>query len=170
MKSLGFFLLLLFISCPTFAQKTTTLRNLWARPQVHVLFRGYTISFSLRDINRALELLTETGDYTYGTKCILDTGGNYAIELFEGTKTEYKNPLQPLIQNGVGAFLLTGGHAQIENTKHKQLTMVEVEIEGADNGENFAFIHVYDPKTKTLIFSGKMAVNMYNKDMGIDYY
>ena len=154
----------------TYAQKTVILKNLWARPQMHIMFNGYTVSFTIRDINRALELLNETGDYSFGTTCKLDTGGNFYIELLDGTKTNYPNPLQPLIQYGVGCFLFTKGKVEVINLKHKRITSVIIDIEDVNMGENFAYIHVYDPKNQKQIFSGKMAVELYYKDMGIDYY
>ena len=170
MKSITVFLFAVLLSATSYSQKTTVLKNLWTRPQVHVLFNGYTISFAIRDINRTLLLLNETGDFSYGTQCNLDTAGNYYIELYDGTKTEYKSPIQPLIQNAVGCFLFTKGKAVVKNPKNKQLSMVEVESVEVNNSENFAFIHVFDPKTHKLIFSGKMAVGLFNMDMGIDYY
>ena len=171
MKSLATsFLLTIIFTTHLWAQKTIELKNLWARPQVHIKFNGYVLSFTIRDLNRALELLNETGDYSYGTKCNLDTSVNYTTELYNGTAMEYKDPVQPLIQNGVGGFLFTKGKVEIEDHNHKHLKTIELSMEGTDYGASFVFIQVYDPKTKKLLFSGKMATAMYNLDMGIDYY
>ncbi len=154
----------------SFSQHTVQLQNLWAEPQVHVLFQGYTISFTIRDINRALELLAETGDSTYGTASKLDTAKQYFIELYSGFNTEYHSALQPLIQKGIGTFLLTAGHAVVENSRHKKLKAIMVDLDKRVGGENIADVKFYDPNTDKLLFSGQMAADMYNKDMGIDYY
>ena len=169
-KRFCFSLFLALLTANCFAQKTIALKNLWTRPQMHVSFNGYTISFAIRDINRALELLNETGEYMYGTKCTLDTSGNYFIELFDVSKPEYKTLIEPLIQNGVGSFLLTVGKAVIEDPKHKIMPNVELSIEGGEFSSEYYQIQVFDPKTKKLIYSGRMNTAMYNKDMGIDYY
>jgi hypothetical protein len=162
-------LLLLFSICflNASAQRTVKLRNLWSRPQVHVVFHGYTLSFTLKDIDKTLALLTETGDSLYGTTSGLDTAGNYVVEVFSGTKTQYKNPVQPLMQNGVGVFLLLAGHAYIQNPRHRKVTEIVANIQPTpQSGE--AFIMFYDPKNKELLFSGKMNGELYNKDLGIE--
>jgi len=107
---------------------------------------------------------------TVFTKCTLDTSGNYFIELFDVSKPEYKTLIEPLIQNGVGSFLLTVGKAVIEDPKHKIMPNVELSIEGGEFSSEYYQIQVFDPKTKKLIYSGRMNTAMYNKDMGIDYY
>jgi len=167
MKSISLLFLAFVVSYSSFAQRTINMSNLWSRPQVHVLFRGYKISFTIKDIDKALSLLAETGDSSFGTTCGLDTGKNFVIELFPGTKTEYRTRLQPLIQNGVGVFLLLAGHAYIESPRHKRLTEIIVNIQPNPESDE-AFILFNDPKTNTLLFSGKMAGEMYNKDLGID--
>ena len=141
MKSVSLLLFALIISGTTQAQRTIQLRNLWTRPQVHVLFQGYSISFTIKDIDKALQLLAETGDTTYGTTCGLDTSGDYVVELFPGLKMEYRKPLQILMQKAVGAFLISAGHAYIIFT---------------------------DPNNDNMIFAGMMAADMYRKDLGID--
>lgn len=165
------FILLLFtglvISSFSFAQRTIPLVSLWTRPQVHVLFQGYVVSFTIKDIDKALSLLAETGDSSFGTFCHLDTSKNFLLELFPGTKTEYHTTLQPLLQNAVGPFLLMAGHAYIENEKHKKVTEIVADIE-PNHGSDEMFVVFTDPKTKKLLFSGKMPVDMYNRDLGID--
>jgi len=160
--------LVLVLDFPATAQRTIKMRTLWSPPQVHVLFQGYTISFTIRDINKALSLLAETGDTLYGSTSNLDTGRNYAMELYPGTHTEYHNRLQPLMQKGVGVFLLLSGHALVENKKHKLLRDISSEIGIAPNGEPDVLINFYDPLNHNMLFSGKMKVEMYNKDLGID--
>ena len=147
-----------------------TLRNLWTRPQVVVTFNGYTVMFTIRDIDRALELMNEIGEYKYGTKSGLDTSKTYPIDLYEGTKSVYTNDIQPLLKDGVGPFLISIGHANVLNPKHKPLKTIDVDIEGSEFSAEFVFINAYDPQTHKLLFSGKMKTAMYNKDMGIDYY
>lgn len=164
-RGLGVFFFL--FSFPAFAQRPVQMRNLWAKPRVHVLFQGYTISYTVKDINKALALLVGTGVSAYGNTSKLDTGKDYFIELFPSLDMEYHNALQPLIQNGVGAFLLTAGHALVENKKHKICKEIIEDISTDRNTDN-ALITFYDPKTKKMIFFGKMNVNMYNKDLGID--
>jgi hypothetical protein len=154
--------------CAARAQRTMRLRNLWTKPQVHVLFEGYTVSFTIKDINKALELLSETGDTTFGTTSRLDTAKEHFLELYRGTRQEYRNRLQPLMQRGVGPFLLTAGRAYIENTKHKKVTDIIVDIQPIIPGTDQVMILFYDPKTKSLLFSGMMQADMYKKDLGID--
>ncbi len=120
MKSISLLLAAFFLSCFTVPQHTVQIRNLWEKPQVHVLFEGYTISFTIKDINKALQLLAETGDSTYGLESPFDTNKNYNFELYPGTRMEYHTQVQPMLQNGVGAFLLTAGHAEIRNEKQKK--------------------------------------------------
>jgi hypothetical protein len=168
MKRILLFLNALIIAYTAFAQRTVQLRNIWTRPQVHVIFEGYTLSFTIKDIDKALVLLSETGDNTYGASCGLDTAGNYIIELLSGTRTEYKNALQPLMQNGVGVFLLMCGHACIETPKHKRLKEIIADRLTLGEGTNETYYYFYDPKTNKRLFSGKMALDMYNKDIGID--
>ncbi len=168
MKSVSLLLFALIISGTTQAQRTIQLRNLWTRPQVHVLFQGYSISFTIKDIDKALQLLAETGDTTYGTTCGLDTSGDYVVELFPGLKMEYRKPLQILMQKAVGAFLISAGHAYIENPKHKIVRAVVSDIKPISPGADDAYIIFTDPNNDNMIFAGMMAADMYRKDLGID--
>ena len=170
MKRFAILITALILPFYCFSQHAVQLQNLWQEPQVHVLFQGYTVSFTIRDINRALELLAETGDSTYGITSKLDTAKQYAIELYPGFNTDYHNPLQPLLQKGVGTFLLSIGHAVIENHKHKKLKAVMVDLDKPVGIENVLDTKFYDPDTGKLLFSGQMAGELYGKDMGIDYY
>jgi len=165
----AFLLLFAFIiSTQLFAQHTIQMHTLWVRPRVHVLFNGYTISFTIKDINKALALLSETGDTTFGSTSGLDTAIDHAIELYPGTRMEYHNKLEPVIQNGVGAFLISSGHAFIQNKKHKPVKAVIMDIQALQGGVDDAYILFYDPKNNTMLFSGKMNADMYHKDLGID--
>lgn len=168
MKSISLFALAVILSYSTFAQRTIQIRNLWMKPQVHVLFEGYVVSFTIKDINKSLSILSDIGEHTYGTTSNLDTNQVYSVELYPGTRIAYRNELQPLLQKGVGAFLLTAGHAEIRNKKRKKLKEIIVDIGTAQEGENEVVVTVYDPKNKKMIFWGKMKVDMYNKDLGID--
>ena len=168
MKRILLFFTVLLLSCSLFAQRIIPMRNIWTKPQVHVLFEGYTLSFTIKDINRALVLLSESGDTSFGSTSGLDTAKEYACELYSGTKMEYRSSLQNLLQNGVGAFHLTAGHAYIENPKHKQLQSIIADINAFPPGVDEAFIVFYDPRNNKRLFTGRMNVNMYNKDLGID--
>ncbi len=168
MKRITLFLTAFIISCSAVAQHPVELKNLWTRPQVHVLFQGYVVSITIKDIDKALSLLSETGYNPYGKTCGLDTAGDYIIELLPGTRSEYKNTLQPLIQNGVGAFLLTVGHAYIENERHKRLKEILVDRLTLGEGTNETYINFYDPANNKKLFCGKMAPAMEGRDLGID--
>ena len=168
MKSWLLLLAALTLSWSSFAQRTVKIRNLWAKPQVHVLFQGYTLSFTIKDINRAIVLLAETGDSTYWNSVRLNDKMQYTLELYPGSRTEYRTELQPLIQKGVGAFLLTAGHAVIKRKRHKKLEEILVDIGTRGVGENDILITVYDPKNRKMVFQGRMKADMYNKDLGID--
>lgn len=167
-KRLLLFFTTLILSYSAFAQHTVKFRNLWAEPQVHVLFDGYSISFTIKDINKSLLLLAGLGYNSFGDSSGLDSTGVYNIELYAGTRQQYRNDLQPLIQKGVGAFLLTAGHAVVKNRKHKKLKEILVDVGTAPIGEDEVVVKVYDPQNNILIFWGKMKTNMYNQDLGID--
>jgi len=158
----------LLYSCIVLAQRTIQLRNLWAEPQVHVVFDGFVVSFTIKDINRAIQLLAEAGDSTYGTTSHLDTAKQYTTELFAGYNTEYRDKLQPLLQKGVGAFLLTSGHALIENSKHKKLKGIVVDAQPYDEGEHISDVKFYDINSRKLLFNGQLPAELFNKDIGIE--
>jgi hypothetical protein len=168
-KYISLFLLAGFLSLSSHAQRFIQLRNLWAEPQVHVLFNGYKISFTVRDVSKALQLLAETGDSTYWASRNLDTSKQYYAELFPGYRTEYHNTLQPLMQKGVGAFLLYKGMAVIENTRKKKVKKVTVDTQPLIGGVNVADLKFYDPGTGIMIFNGQMPDIMKNADLGIDF-
>ncbi len=166
MRRILLFAATLIISCSLHAQRTIKLNNLWEKPQVHALFQGYTISFKIKDIDRALILLAETGDTSFGLSSGLYNTGKYHVELYPGFRTEYKNPLQPLLQRGVGPFLLLAGQARIVSPRHKKLKEIIADIQPVD--DSLAYINFYDPRNKKLLFSGSMPLDMYKKDLGID--
>jgi hypothetical protein len=169
MKYISLFLLACMLSLSVHAQQIIQLRNLWAEPQVHVLFNGYRISFTVRDINKTLQLLAETGDSAYGVKSSLDSSKQYYSELFAGYRTEYHNTLQPLMQKGVGAFLLYKGMATIENTRKKKIKKVTMDMQPLIGGVKVADLKFYDPDKGTMIFNGQMPDIMKNADLGLDY-
>lgn len=167
MKRLTFFLLAIILPCVTYAQRTVALHNLWTRPQVHVFFEGYRVSFAIRDINRALEMLRENGDSTNVARCNLDTSKDYNVVLQDGTRLEYRDDMQPLLQNVVGAFLLTAGRAEVEVSKHKLLKEIVSDVGNVGLGGDTVFVRFTDPATKKLIFSGIMPNIIYGLDMGM---
>ncbi len=169
MKYISLLLSAFALTFSSFAQRTIQMKNLWVTPQVHVVFQGYTLSFTIKDINRALELLLEAGDTTFGTSSGLDTAKNYIIELYPGLRQEYHNHLQYLMQKGIGAFLLDAGHAIIENPRHKKVKNIETDIKPLLPGVEVTNVKFYDPVKGFLIFEGMMEAGMYNKDLGIDY-
>ena len=81
---------------------------------------------------------------------------------------EYRNSLQHLLQNGVGAFLVLSGHAYIQNPKHKQMQSVVADIKEFPGGVSHAYIIFTDPRNGKRVFTGRMSADMYNKDMGIE--
>jgi hypothetical protein len=168
MKPLKLLAATLICAHTTFAQRTIEIKNLWAKPEVSVLFQGYTLSFTIKDINRAMTLLRETGDSTYGPTSNLDPNRHYSIELYPGFHTEYLSPLQPLMQRGVGSFLLLAGHAVVKNRRHRKLSTIIGDIQPINRDDSFALVNFYDPKNNHMIFSGRMRVNMYNQDLGIE--
>jgi len=169
MKKLSLLLTLLIMGAVALAQRPVQMSNLWTRPQVHVLFQGYVVSFAIRDIDRALQLLEESGDSTYGSSCKLDTAGNYVVELFPGFRQEYKSRMQPLMQRGVGAFLMLAGRAYIEDRHHHPVTTVTADIAPFMEGVEQTNCCFYDPATNIKLFEGKFALGMQNRDLGIDY-
>ena len=169
MKYLSLLLLAITLSFYSFAQRNIQMGNLWTRPQVHVLFQGYTVSFTIKDINRAMELLLETGDSTFGSSCGLDTAGNYLVELYPGLHQEYHNKQQIIMQKGVGAFLLNAGHAYIENARHKTVKVILTDMKPLMPGVGVTAVKFYDPANNILLFDGMLPAEMFHKDLGIDY-
>lgn len=172
MKSLCSSLLVLILSFPASAQQIIQLRTLWTKPEVKLVFRDYCIYFRIRDINKAMQFLSEPDKKIYGTKSVLDTNKVYVVELESGTSTnvQYLNDLQPLIQNAVGCYLLMSGHAAVETKRHKKIHKIEAHIGPANDFDGFFRVPVtiYDPKTGKMIFSGNMDDDMYKKDIGFD--
>lgn len=161
-------LLLLFFAYPAQAQRTVNLRNMWTVPKVKVVFQGYTILFSVKDIDKTLGFLAEGGDTSYGTLSNLDTSQYYSCELYANNHLQYRNDLQPLLQNGVGAFLLLSGHAAVFNKRYKRIMKVTATISEAAYNEPYVLITFYDPKNHKILFYGKMRTDIYNRDLGID--
>ncbi len=170
MNRLPLLFAVLILSFSSFAQKTIQVRNIWAEPQIHVLFQGYTVSFSIKDINRTLELLSERGIIAYGKTSLLDTLQQYHLELYPGFRQEYRSDLQRTMQLGVGAFLLSKGRAVIRNPKGKKLKSFVMDTAPFIEGEYVTAVKFYDPANDHMIFSGQLAKSMLNADLGIDYW
>lgn len=168
MKKMLLLLVALVLHYAAPAQRNVPLRTLWTRPQVHVLFGGYTLSFTIKDIDKALELLSQTGNHTYGSSCGLDTAGNYYIELYAGNKTQYRNRMQEVMQKAVGAFLLTAGRAYIVNAKRRNVPVIISDIQPVIKDMDHAFVSFYDPKKNNMLFYGDLPVVMYKMDLGLD--
>ncbi len=161
--SFGVALLLCFSAS---GQRTIQLRNLWAVPEVHVVFNGYKLSFTIKDINKTLLLLAGTGDTTWGLTSGLDTALTYNVEVYE-KRQMYNKDLQEMMQNAVGPFLLMSGHAQVRRKGRRKLKSIIADIEPVNRDDHEAYIRFYDPRKHKMIFCGYMAVDMYRKDLGI---
>lgn len=170
MKRTLLFFAIFILSVTSFAQKEVQIRNLWTEPRVHVLFQGYTVSFSIKDINRALLLLYKNGISVYDTTSGLDTNKHHHVELYPGYRLQYRSGLQQILHLAVGAFLLTKGRAVIENPKHKKLKSIIIDVQPLSQGEHEYDTKVYDPAANKLIFNGKLPEAIRNADLGIDYW
>lgn len=168
MKKLVFFLLAMVLATTLSAQHLTKIRNLWTRPQVHVFFEGYRVSFAIRDINKALALLRQEGDSTHIAVCKLDTAKDYNYALMPGTVTQYRDDMEPFIQNLIGPFLLTAGRAVVESGRHKYLKEIIVDVQSTGIGGETVFVEFFDPANNKRIFSGNMPRILYGMDLGID--
>lgn len=168
MRRYLFLLLLLFLPAMLLAQRSVRLRNLWAKPRVHVSFAGYQVSFTVRDINKALRLLHENGNDLYGTMWPMDSAVDRYYEMYPGTHTEYKDPVEPLLQNGVGVYLLSVGLAEVEDRKHKRLAVIIDDMYPVEDGAPYTFASFYDPETHMMLFSGRIDAALIGKDPGID--
>lgn len=149
------------------AQRVVKMRTMWDRPQVCVVFGEYKLYFTIHDIDKALALMSETGDSTFGLTSGLDTSRTYTTELHPGLRMAYTSPLQNLMQRGVGAFLLSSGHALI-TIGRKKLDNILMDIKPVGDVDDDAYLIFYDPRHQSVLFTGKMAVNMYKKDIGLD--
>lgn len=166
------FLLLIFLviisKAGCFAQQTVKLCNLWAKPQVHVEFGDYYVSFKIKDIDKALSLMAATGDSSFGLTSRLDESIQYSLVLYPSLDIEYRNRLQPLMQRGVGVFLLLAGHAEVRRGRKKVLHEIVADMSKLSNDAKYTYVNFFDPKTNAIIFSGRMNTAMYNQDLGID--
>lgn len=158
----------ILLSVGVWAQRSVKLIHLWEKPTVHVWFEGYLISFRVSDVNKALQLLAESGDSAYAHYEPLDTAGEFHAELYSGLKTEYKNTLQPLLQTVVGPFLLMSGRAEVTNPRRKKLDEVIADVMPVKQDAFVTYINFFDPKNKHLLFSGTMPMALYNKDLGLN--
>ncbi len=164
------FLFLLPVITP--AQHPQKMRNLWTTPQVHIFFGDYKVSFAIRDINKALALLRQNGDSSHVANCGLDTNINYTYEMYPGDRTQFRNAVEPLLQNVVCCYLLSAGMAEVECKKNKRkikrLNEVLVDIKSTSPDGNIALVDFFDPETNKMLFSGQMPVILYKADIGID--
>lgn len=168
MKRFVLLLPLLFILLPGMAQPAIKMRTMWDRPQVHVKFGDYTLSFTINHINKALQLIAESGDSTNGTNCGLDTNGNYIVEIYEGRTMMYGSRIQRLMHTELGAYLITAKRAYITRGKHKVVHEVIVDIEPPEMDLGIVYVRFYDPANHKLVFAGSMRKDMFNRDLGLD--
>ena len=166
MKHLLSLVIAICLTCAADAQSTVKLHNLWARPQVHVKFADYTLSFKIKDIERSLQILDEIGDRTWGLRSDLDTARQYTIELYPD-RQEYKFRLEKMMHQAVATFLLSAGQAEVYRGR-KRLTAVIMDIQPLHGDDIIAYIKFFDPQNGDMLFSGTMPVGMYNQDIGID--
>ncbi|HXS37232.1 MAG TPA: hypothetical protein VN721_11065 [Flavipsychrobacter sp.] len=166
------FLILIIASFSSAAQQKIKLRPLWHEPQVHIIFGNYDIYYTIKDINEAMKLLPNSDRALWGDSCGLDTNATYNIELLARRGNEYKNKLQPLLQEEVGAFLLLKGHALVQTHKHKNLRTLIANvgpIMDMGNGKSTCGVTFYDPRNQEMVFSGDMSANMSNMDLDIEH-
>ena len=170
MKRVYCFFLLLILSFSAAAQQIVKLKTLWTKPEVKLVFRDYFIYFRIKDMDKAMQFLSEDDKKLYGATSGLDTNKVYIVEVEQGSNVEYMNDVQPLLQKAVGAYLLMSGHANVETKHHKKLREIEVNIGPAQDYNGFFRVPVtiYDPKNGKMIFYGLMDDGMYKKDIGFD--
>lgn len=136
-------------------------------PRIHVQFQGYTLSFTIKDIDKSLSLLAESGDSLYAITSGLDSAVDKTIDLYPGSQVQFQNKLQPLMQNVVGAFLLMAGHAYIQDKKHRKMTEILADVQSTHGGDEI-YVLFFDPRNNKLLFSGSIPADLYNRDLGID--
>ncbi|MBA3827925.1 MAG: hypothetical protein H0X33_03225 [Taibaiella sp.] len=160
------FLFLVIFSFTARAQHTIHLVHMWQKPQVHLVYKGFHLFFTIKDINTTLQYLhridaTLYPDSTSG----LDENKLYGVELVEGRDMEYMNRLQPIMQKEAGAFMLMRGHAYIETQRHKRVKVIISEAGPAEdhNRNTFALIHFFDTKTGKELFAGMMNLALQSK-------
>lgn len=151
-----------------YAQKEVPLHRLWHKPGVTVIFNGYSLSFSIKNINKALNILKSVGDSTYGTDSKLDTNKTYTYWLTDYPPEVYHDMNEPMIQKGIGALILSSGWVEVRNRKGKKLKSIIVDISTPIYGQQMVHVSCYDPENNAKIFSGLMNVDLYGKDIGID--
>jgi hypothetical protein len=165
--------ILLFLLCLCLilqAQKPVTLRTLATDPEVTLLFGNYKIMFRIKDINKAMTFLPDAEKGLYGESSGLDTNKQYVVELVRGKDMQYRNALQPLLQNAVGAYLLLSGHARVVNRWGMQIKNIEYLTDQAEDMNGFYIVPITfrDAKTGKTIFIGQMDKDMYRMDLGFD--
>lgn len=161
--------LMFLFPVPDLAQRTQKMRNLWTKAQVHIIFGQYRVSYAVRDINKALALLRQGEDSAlYPQHCWLDTAKNYTYELQAGTRLQYRDGMEPVLQQLVGAYLLTVGMAEVEDSRLKKLPDIIVDIRYTGLSGEKIFADFYDPANKAMIFSGEIPAELYNKEFPLD--
>jgi len=149
-------------------QKLVTMRNLWVKPEVHITFGDYTVAFTVHDINKSLKFLHEEGNIWGDSTYQLDTGKQYYAEIMAGLKMEYQFTVQAVLQNAVGAYLLSIGRAEVKDKKGVTLKTIVADVTYAENGEDVHFASFYSPKNNQLLFQGRLPATLRNRDIGID--
>jgi hypothetical protein len=169
MKRIITFLFLVALYARSPAQEIVKMHPLWAHPQVHVMFGEYDLYFTIHDINRAMSFLPDNQQVIYGKTSGLDTGATYNIQLLAGRQVQYRTTLEPLIQNGVGAFILLSGRALITKRGKTQKQITAEPGPAVDlNGTYTMSVNFYDCRTHQMLFSGIMDASLYHKDLGFE--
>lgn len=159
----------IFLTLSSSGQHKVALRNLWAKAEVHIVYNGYKLAFTIRDINKTLTLLREAGDITVPATCELDSGRDYYYEIAVGLHPEYQYPIQDVMHTMAGAFLLTAGHAEIMAPgRKKPVKEIMVDFAATAPGEEKALVTFYDTENRAIIFQGWLNMAIYKKDLGID--
>lgn len=168
LKFLLFTSILLCMVQISWCQKLVTMRNLWVKPEVHITFGDYNLAFTVHDINKSLKFLHEEGSIWGDSTYRLDTGKQYYAEIMAGLKMEYQFTVQAVLQNAVGAYLLSIGKAEVKDKKGAILKSIVADITYAENGEDAHFASFYSPKSNQLLFQGRLPATLRNRDIGID--
>lgn len=168
MRHWALLLLAFLFSSTLYAQYPRATRNLWTRPQVHVRVGDFMVSFTIRDINKALRLLRMYGDSTYAADYKLDTAKDYFYEVHEGEREEYHDELHKMLKEFAGTYLLTEGWALVQDARLRPMPEITVDVGFNALGAETLRINFYDPKSKKLLYSGSMPAALYKIDLGID--
>jgi hypothetical protein len=168
MRKLLLLLCAIFLMLSARSQQKVAIRNLWARPEVHITYNGYKLAFTIRDIDKTLGFLREAGDIAAPPTCELDTGRDYFYEIATGLHPEYQYPIQEVMHTLAGAYLLNLGHVVIiAPGRKKPLKEIIVNFSATEPGEEKALVTFYDPANRAIIFQGWLNMAIYKRDLGI---